>query len=427
MLVGIESGKTLPVIRPVYCPALELNQASSLQNPRRDDGKMHLDDRTNGATLLPSLTGLRGIAALWVVIYHYGIHYFPSIQPGAAGHIIEKGYLAVDFFFLLSGFVLTHVYIGQFAQSGSRATWPFLRARIARLYPLHIFILGLFVLDSVVPALKQYGLADAPLHIKEFGPQSVSALIASLFMLQGLKASALSWNYPTWSISVEFAAYLLFPLAAAWLWRAGKTPALLGLAVFAAYLAGFSWLVGGDFNQWDGWTAFARCIPEFFAGVLLYICMARLPSMSRSGRLAGVLALGLLILLQIGAADGVIVFLFACTIPLLVHCSSAIASVLNGRAVVLLGELSYALYLVHGLVQTVAGQLLATMSVSDDELPAGASLSLMLSLVALSLLCAYWAHKAIELPGRRYLRTALQKGKLRVPQAEAPAATLVSR
>jgi peptidoglycan/LPS O-acetylase OafA/YrhL len=388
---------------------------------------MHLDDRTNGTTVLPSLTGLRGIAALWVVLYHYGIRYFPSIQPGAAGHVIEKGYLAVDLFFLLSGFVLTHVYIGQFAQSGSRATWPFLRARIARLYPLHIFILGLLVLDIVLPALKQYGIANAPLHIKEFGPQSISALIANLFMLQGVKASALSWNYPTWSISVECAAYLLFPLAAAWLWRAGKRPALLGLAFFAAYLAWFGWLVGGDFNQWDGWTAFARCIPEFFAGVLLYICTARLPSMLRSGMLACVLALGLLVLLQIGVADGVIVFLFAGTIPLLVLGRGATSRVLNGRAAVLLGEVSYALYLVHGLVQTVAGQLLATLSVADDELSAGASLSLMVSLVALSLLCAYWAHKAIELPGRKYLRTALQKGKLPVPQAKAPAASLVSR
>ncbi|HEX3138596.1 MAG TPA: acyltransferase, partial [Rhizobacter sp.] len=318
-------------------------------------------------------------------------------------------------FFLLSGFVLAHVYVGQFAKTGSRATWPFLRARIARLYPLHIFILALFILDYI---------ASESSHLNLFGPQSITALAANVFMLQGLKASALSWNYPTWSISVEFAAYLLFPFAAAWLWRAGRTPALLGLGVFAGYVACFSWWVGGDFNQWDGWTAFARCIPEFFAGVLLYICTARLPSLFRSGVPAAALALGLLVLLQTDVGDGLIVFLFACTIPLLVLGSGATSTALNGRSVVLLGEVSYALYLVHGLVQTVVTQLLAAISVADDELSAGASLSLMLSLVALSLVCAYWLHKAIELPGRQYLRSALQKGKLRIPQAKAAAATL---
>jgi peptidoglycan/LPS O-acetylase OafA/YrhL len=377
---------------------------------------MHVDGGTNGTRLLPSLTGLRGIAALWVVLYHYGIRYFPTIQPGALGHIIEKGYLAVDLFFLLSGFVLTHVYIDQFSQSGSRATWPFLRARIARLYPLHIFIVMLLVLDHVLPALK-----GTSVHIQWFGPHSISALIANAFMLQGLKASSLSWNYPTWSISVEFIAYLLFPLAAVRLWHARKATALLCLGGFAAYVACFGSFVGGDFNQWDGWTAFVRCIPEFFAGVLLYICCGNFPSLLRGGVLVSVLVPCVLILLQTGVADSVIIVLFACLIPLVVLRSGTTSTLFNGRAVVLLGELSYALYLVHGLVQIVVSQLLAAMSVVDDELSAGASLGLMLSLVASSLLSAYWAHKAIELPARRYLKSAPRIGVAREHPIFGPA------
>jgi peptidoglycan/LPS O-acetylase OafA/YrhL len=370
---------------------------------------MHLGISTDGRKQLPSLTGLRGIAALWVVLYHYAIQYFPAIQPGASAHIIEKGYLAVDLFFLLSGFVLTHVYVEQFVQSPSSATWPFLRARIARLYPLHILIVALLALDYILPSLKAYVISGASLHVKLFGSQSVAALFANALMLQGIKASELSWNYPSWSISIEFIGYLVFPVVVARLNRLGRTPALICLALLAGYVVFFSWLIGGDFNQWDGWPAFARCIPEFFAGILLYTCSRNLPSHSKAGALCTILILCLLLLLQMDAPDAAIVLLFACTIPLVVFGSSAVSIVLNSRAIVLVGELSYALYLIHGLLQTVVSQLLTNLSIFDDELSRAESFGLLLALVTFSLLCAYWMHKAIELPARRYLRSALQK------------------
>jgi peptidoglycan/LPS O-acetylase OafA/YrhL len=375
---------------------------------------MHLDIRKNGKTQLLSLTGLRGIAALWVVLYHYGIRYFPAIQPGAAAQIIEKGYLAVDLFFLLSGFVLAHVYMDQFAAGRSSAAWPFFRARIARLYPLHIFVLVLLVIDYTIPFFK----ADIALssHVRLLGPSSVAALLANLFMLQGLKASALSWNYPTWSISVEFVAYLLFPLAAARLCGIGRASALLWLGLFASWVGFFSCLVNGDFNQWDGWTAFARCIPEFFAGVLLYVLARSLPSISNTGVLASVLGACLAVLLAMDGPDCLIVLLFACIVPLLVLGSGIASNMLNAPATVLIGELSYALYLVHGFVQIVIAQLLASLSISDAELSPTSSLALMLGLTALSLLFAYWVYKFIELPARQYLRKAWERPSLLTAQ-----------
>ncbi|WP_042694571.1 acyltransferase [Azospirillum sp. B506] len=66
---------------------------------------------------LHSLTPLRGIAALWVVLYHYSFQYFPNLHPDSYTHLVQKGYLAVDLFFMLSGFVLTHVYHGIFTDS----------------------------------------------------------------------------------------------------------------------------------------------------------------------------------------------------------------------------------------------------------------------------------------------------------------------
>jgi peptidoglycan/LPS O-acetylase OafA/YrhL len=97
---------------------------------------------------LPSLTSLRGIAALWVVLYHYcgTAQYFPNLDITPHSYLISKGYLAVDMFFMLSGLVMTHVYYRS--QSIGRHYRGFLAARVARLYPLHIFILLLFVVTA---------------------------------------------------------------------------------------------------------------------------------------------------------------------------------------------------------------------------------------------------------------------------------------
>src|SRR5260370_2301706 len=94
---------------------------------------------------LASLTPLRGIAALWVVIFHF-CWYFPAVHPERYTGAVYKGYLAVDIFFVLSGFVITHVYKEGFARRVTgRRYRDFLKARVARIYPLHITGLLLFV------------------------------------------------------------------------------------------------------------------------------------------------------------------------------------------------------------------------------------------------------------------------------------------
>jgi peptidoglycan/LPS O-acetylase OafA/YrhL len=86
---------------------------------------------------LPSLTSFRGVAALWVVLYHYVVVYFSQLNPSHYTHFVEKGYLAVDLFFMLSGFVLTHVYRRAFSEGITKHYKRFLLSRVARLYPHH--------------------------------------------------------------------------------------------------------------------------------------------------------------------------------------------------------------------------------------------------------------------------------------------------
>jgi peptidoglycan/LPS O-acetylase OafA/YrhL len=156
------------------------------------------------ARQLQSLTSLRGLAALWVVLYHYSTVYFPRLDIGDYSNLIAKGYLAVDLFFMLSGFVMTHVYYRAFSESITQNYRNFLVARIARLYPLHLLVLFLFLATALTSQLLLYMRTGLFHGIPLEGARSMGAFAANLFMLQGLAAGELSWNYPAWSISIEF-------------------------------------------------------------------------------------------------------------------------------------------------------------------------------------------------------------------------------
>jgi peptidoglycan/LPS O-acetylase OafA/YrhL len=126
---------------------------------------------------LASLTPLRGIAALWVVIFHF-CWYFPAIHPERYTGAVYKGYLAVDMFFVLSGFVITHVYKEGFAQriTGERYR-DFLKARVARIYPLHIAVLLLFVATVLVERAASYALKGSFEPIPLVGERSVGGFL----------------------------------------------------------------------------------------------------------------------------------------------------------------------------------------------------------------------------------------------------------
>lgn len=356
---------------------------------------------------LHSLTPLRGIAALWVVLYHYSFQYFPNLHPDRYTHLVQKGYLAVDLFFMLSGFVLTHVYHDSFSRSVADKYWSFLKARIARLYPLHLAVLLLFVATALTFRAVEYAATGSFPAIPLKGAESVGALVANLFMLQGLHASMLSWNYPAWSISLEFMAYLVFPFALPWVWRsAARTQVLLAAGAFAT-LALLAW-TSRDLNQWDGPQTLLRCLPEFLLGSLLYSAYrGGLASRLLSGDLAlAGLALAILLLLHLGGPDLMAVPLFALLILAAVANRGRAAAALNVRPLVWLGDVSYSLYLIHGFVEYATTQLLGQgLGIHDRKaLPGDWSMALLVAMVTVCLLLAGPAYRRIEVGGRRYLR-----------------------
>ncbi len=366
---------------------------------------------SGGTRELPSLTPLRGIAALWVVLYHYTFQCFPSLNSAPYTHLVQKGYLAVDMFFLLSGFVLTHVYHEAFESVDGRNYWKFLNARIARLYPLHLLVLLLFVATAVASRLSEYRAAGTfePLPLE--GPRSFTALLANLFMLQGLQAGKLSWNYPAWSISVEFMAYLTFPFMLPVLWRANMVLKwAFAVALFGA-LCGLAYFTRDNFNQWDGPLTLWRCLPEFMLGTLLYSAFRNgrgAATLSRDSVAGGVCAAAVL-LLHLGVADIAIVPLFALLILALVSNTGYFSVMLNTRPLIWLGTISYSLYVLHGLVQYLAPVVLQRWLGLQDikALPVAPSFVLMVGMVAACLIAGTVTYYGVEITGRHYLRKLL--------------------
>jgi peptidoglycan/LPS O-acetylase OafA/YrhL len=365
------------------------------------------------------LTPLRGIAAVWVVLYHYAVYYLPNVHPDRHTALLNKGYLAVDLFFMLSGFVMTHVYREVFTRRvDPRSYWAFMSARIARLYPLHLAVLALFLLVALASSTARYAVGGPWVVMPLSGVRSVLALVANLFMLQGLHASTLSWNYAAWSISLEFMAYLIFPFVLARIWRAGsRTQALLALAMVAV-LAWLAWRTQDSFNQWDGPATFLRCVPEFLLGTLLYRAYQ---SPLRSTVLGGdavtlVCLAALLAALHTNGPDLLVVVLFALLLMAVVSNRGRVQAWLNSSPLVWLGEVSYALYLIHGLVQHVTSEVMALGWHMHDraQLSGNASLGVLALMIAISLVLAALSYRWVEKPAQRYLRGALESRRATV-------------
>lgn len=161
-----------------------------------------------------ALAGARAIPPLILVLYHFCEgHHYRNFKPFDL--LVGHGYLWVEFFFGLSGFILTYVYAERAAAFWrGRVYKDFLIARLARLYPLHLALL-LFIL---VLMLILNGIADltgtVSIYQEKYHPiVTLPTFIANLFLVQAWNIFPyLSWNGASWFVSVEFLLCLLFPV-----------------------------------------------------------------------------------------------------------------------------------------------------------------------------------------------------------------------
>ena len=375
---------------------------------------------------LPALTGARFVAAAVVVLHHYA-YFLP--YPAWLARLAAQGQAGVSFFFLLSGFILAYNYHGWFAAGVRAAAYrAFLRARFARVYPLHLLTLLL----ATPLVLGQWWGAGAPA-----GPSAkllVTSWLAHLALLQAWVPVPLLqnlWNAPSWSISAELLFYLLFPPAMAWLagrgWGPGRLLAFAGVVLAAeagatllaarAYVGAFALPAAPGGLHWvvSAWAPLR--VGEFLIGCALGAAFladraaphpAFAPFRARGGRDA-ILALALLAayaLCWLPAGDGALGFAtwvlghnvaFVAPFALVILCLAAgptwLSGVLGRPLAVLLGEASYALYLLHAL---------PIMALAAYVRPAGPALPLLA--MALTVPLAVLCFRAFETPARRWLR-----------------------
>jgi peptidoglycan/LPS O-acetylase OafA/YrhL len=255
-------------------------------------------------------------------------------------HAISQFYLMVDFFFVLSGFVLMHTYEDTITNASRYA--DFMRKRIARVYPLHALVTLAFLAASAFVAMGVIKLRIPEIFDWRLGPSHMLLLHAWGFSVHpGL-------NFASWSISAELFVYLLFPFFAAGTYRLGPVR-----TIFAAAAIGIGMTVLRTYLGLRPWTettfdyGMLRAVPTFLAGVACHR-LVMLYSLRCSWALAYTVAMGTAAAFFLGLPDLIIVALF----PILVATTTAAqlnrdTSFLGHRWFVHLGDASYGIYMLH--------------------------------------------------------------------------------
>lgn len=374
--------------------------------PQRFDGqflqKMAAPTQIKGRKReeIDSLTALRGIAALWVVMYHYRFH--------SAGFPLDwlwrDGHLAVDVFFVLSGFIMIHVY-GEDFRAGRFDYKAFLVRRFARIYPVH------FVTTMVIAGLY---LVSGSVSVTPGTGEQLGSLWVNLMMLQAWNLTAgLYLNYPSWSISAEFFAYILFPAFATIVYMARRSlVAPLAIIFFVVWCLGYNLLHGLPLfgsHLFDLTTDFSilRILPEFLLGAAFAVIIkgAVWPAMP---------VLLATVALQVAALHFGLAIAFVALVPMLI---GSLYQLRMGvpRAFVYLGRISFSLYMVHAVVEKlIFGVAKSVFHMGEGHFPAWS----IPSTVILAIAAAALAYHLVEKPGRRYIM-AIKPARRHVQQVSA--------
>jgi peptidoglycan/LPS O-acetylase OafA/YrhL len=372
---------------------------------------------------IKSLTSLRGIAAIAVVIHHFAYSIFPTmgLVVSAYSGFFRHGYLWVDFFFMLSGFVMTHVYHQSFVFKVTATDYfKYLRSRFARIYPLHLFMLLLFV------GLEFFKLFQADVHAftEKF---NLTALFANVVLLQAFDLSCpplfwcnTYWNEPAWSVSVEFVIYCLFPFG---LFVLSKIKQKFNLLIYLITLALLFLLIKftrGTLDSIIGVPAIARCGLECMMGMVIY-------QVYQQGDYRKYLNLNLLATISICWIFGLMNYwndkfrtihdwLVLPGFSLLIlavstQTNSWISRLLSSRSMVYLGTISYSIYLVHWFV----AELLKIFWLYQFQIPfSSVAFNNYESLLAIGLfatmtiLLSSLVYQFVEAPMRNYLKSLAQ-------------------
>jgi peptidoglycan/LPS O-acetylase OafA/YrhL len=363
---------------------------------------------------IPALTGIRGIAACWVVLDH--VHEFDAIH-GPLATLLRHGYLAVDIFFVLSGLVMGLSYSGLFSGGFTfRKYGVFLARRAARIYPLYL------VVTLALALLPIWQFVSIP-HLHWL----LRRLVLNLTLVD-FWGFAAPIDGPSWSISTELGAYLLFPiLAAVTIYcRLSVIAVATMICVIAVAVltqlptpASYPFPRQGPLDiSWAGtiWPLL-RCLAEFTIGLTAFRAatehnVQRVASAPWSTWAAFA---AMLLLLLIKRTDVLIVCIIPVFLITLACAESAIARILASAPIMALGRLSYAIYLLHYPLLPI--RTLVASKLTGALGPAGSDVVGLAAFYGTLLILAAVCYRTIEVPGRKLIRRLEQR--LFVPEHHA--------
>ena len=356
---------------------------------------------------LEALDAWRGICATLVALEHLTIQ---SVLH--ENRLIHFGYRFVDFFFVLSGFVIAHAY-GQRLREAPSEIWSFLHRRIGRLWPLHATILAAFVAFEIgVYVASKGGISIGRAAFTE--RHTLPTLPANLFLVHAWNTLDHStWNVPSWSISTELLAYALFGVVCVALsQRSWVTAAALALMGASLYFVMYQAPEGMSSTYQDG---IFRCVYGFMMGVLTRALWERWKWRANTlVEIAVVVAVLCGVILLPGGRPAVLVTpIFALAVWVFASADGSVSTALRRPLLQKLGAWSYSIYMVHSLIAllVLAGAVVVTKfgfplfaRVDDVATIAGprwANELIAVGYLATVILVARFTYRRVELPGQR--------------------------
>jgi peptidoglycan/LPS O-acetylase OafA/YrhL len=340
------------------------------------------------ARALPALTGVRFLAAFYVLVFHFGASFAERHHaPRLLCDFLNHGYIGVSIFFVLSGFILTYTYAGTMTDARERAL--FWEARFARIYPVYLLAL-LMMLPWYASSEATWGYTLAVLA-------GVQAWFPSNWHVP------MAWNTPAWTLSVEAFFYLLFPFMIKRLYLSSSW--ILGGLLGACFMYAI-FFHSTELHPDPAWgepitgmlpTPLMR-LPEFLIGICLGIFFLR---STRSGYRKWQMGLACAALfplfLPIGPWVSLTVVPFSIILYQLAFDEGLLAAILSTRVMLLLGGASYAIYVFQDPIR----QLMKTIFLHIDQSSSMDALVSPLVLIGFSIL----VFRHYEEPLRRRLRT----------------------
>ena len=372
------------------------------------------------------LTGLRLFAAAWVVLFHFsnthGMLVATLLHPIHA--VVDTGAMGVDLFYVLSGFVIAFTYLDKLGERlNPRVTWRYLWARVCRIWPAYALVSTAFL--GFLVFKRWYWDIAKPAYQNVQPSLTVGAWLRQMTLTQLWDHpwhDGASFVGPTWSVSAEFLAYVLFPLSALLFYRLGRlrgqgarwTFGVLAVALMMPESM-LCLLTGSPYFQFS-WLV--RILTGFAAGVFVYLVVrdiARTPRVRRiaswcSWLVLGLVLAGLVVGMLLGPGPdgvsiergGVVLLLFPPLVGALSLASGPLAKGLSLPAVVHGGRISYSLYLVHVPIFEIWWTAMERVGILHDD---GLLSTVLTPLVLLGVfVLAHLMFTYVEEPARQALR-----------------------